>query len=305
MKKYETANREMCFLFSQKEFAKWKYTAAAACALFVIGMGVFGYSAYSVTSLRQENDLYRKQLKMADEKIEGLTAKVDGIEKLSEELSTMTGMNTADAAKKSVTETAAGGIGGAHTVPDVANPKKEYAPSKIPGVLLSRMTELDARVDTNLKNMVKLRAVLRFGGVMEKSAMRGLSATIPSVWPVVGNVTSAIGWRQSSGIESTYHEGIDIAADYNTPVHATADGVVSRAGWTDGYGYLVEIRHADGFTTRYGHNSALLVGEGQDIRQGDTIALAGSTGNSTGTHCHYEVRINGRAVDPMMFLPAK
>ena len=305
MKKYETADREMCFLFSQKEFVRWKYTAAAACALFVVGMGVFSYSAYSVAALRQENDLYQKQLKMADEKIEGLTAKVDGIEKLSEELSSMTGMNAAEASQTAVTKNATGGIGGAHTVPDAANPKKEYRASKTPTVLLSRMTELDKRLDENLKNLVKLRVALQFGGVMEKLAARGFSATIPSVWPVVGTVTSAIGWRQSSGIESTYHEGIDIATDYNTPIHATADGVVSRSGWMDGYGYLVEIRHADGFTTRYGHNSALLVGEGQDIRQGDTIALAGSTGNSTGSHCHYEVRINGRAVDPMMFLPTK
>ncbi len=304
MKKYETADREMCFLFSQKEFAKWKYAAMAACAVFVVGMGVFGYSAYSVAALRQENDLYQKQLKMADEKLEGLTAKVDGIEKLSEELSSMTGMNAADSANVSSAE-AAGGIGGAHTVPDAANPKKEYQKAKNPGVLLSRMTELDARADENLKNLVKLRVAVQFGGVLEKSVARGFSATIPSVWPVTGTVTSTIGWRQSSGIESTYHEGIDIATDYNTPIHATADGVVSRSGWMDGYGYLVEIRHADGFTTRYGHNSALLVGEGQDIRQGDTIALAGSTGNSTGTHCHYEVRINGRAVDPMMFLPTK
>ena len=305
MKKYETADREMCFLFSQKEFVRWKYAAAAACALFVVGMGVFSYSAYSVAALRQENDLYQKQLKMADEKIEGLTAKVDGIEKLSEELSSMTGMNAAESPQTAVTKNATGGIGGAHTVPDAANPKKEYRASKTPTVLLSRMTELDKRVDENLKNLVKLRVALQFDGVMEKSAARGFSATIPSVWPVVGTVTSAIGWRQSSGIESTYHEGIDIATDYNTPIHATADGVVSRSGWMDGYGYLVEIRHADGFTTRYGHNSALLVGEGQDIRQGDTIALAGSTGNSTGSHCHYEVRINGRAVDPMMFLPTK
>ncbi len=305
MKKYETANREMCFLFSQKEFEKWKYAALAACAIFVVGMGVFGYSAYSVTALRQENDLYQKQLKMADEKIEDLTAKVDGIEVLAEELSSMTGMKAADAGKQTATKTAAGGIGGAHTVPDVANPKKEYRAAKTPGILLSRTTELDARADEDLKNLVKLRAVLQFGGVMERSILRGASATLPSIWPVDGTVTSESGWRQSSGIESTYHEGIDIATDYNTPIHATADGTVTRSEWMDGYGYLVEIRHADGFVTRYGHNSALLVGEGQDIRQGDTIALAGSTGNSTGTHCHYEVRINGRAVDPQLFLPAK
>jgi murein DD-endopeptidase MepM/ murein hydrolase activator NlpD len=87
-------------------------------------------------------------------------------------------------------------------------------------------------------------------------------------------------------------------------VEATASGVVTQAGWVAGYGNLVEIKHDGGITTRYGHNSALLVSVGQEVDQGTVIALAGSTGNSTGPHCHYEVRINGDAVDPVYFLPA-
>ena len=115
---------------------------------------------------------------------------------------------------------------------------------------------------------------------------------------------SSYGFRTSpGGIGSTYHEGLDIAADYGAPVSATASGTVTRAGWVDGYGYLVEVKHDGDITTRYGHNSAILVTEGQQVEQGTILALVGSTGNSTGPHCHYEVRIHGDAVDPTYFLP--
>ena len=73
----------------------------------------------------------------------------------------------------------------------------------------------------------------------------------------------------------------------------------------NGYGYLVEIDHGNGIKTRYGHNSAILVSVGDQVVQGQTISLIGSTGNSTGPHCHYEVRVNGEAVDPTLFLPAR
>lgn len=119
-----------------------------------------------------------------------------------------------------------------------------------------------------------------------------------------GHHSSTYGFRSSpGGIGSTYHEGIDIAVDYGSPIEATASGVVTQAGWVGGYGNLVEIKHDGGLVTRYGHNSALLVSVGQQVEQGTVIALAGSTGNSTGPHCHYEVRINGDAVDPTYFLP--
>ena len=83
---------------------------------------------------------------------------------------------------------------------------------------------------------------------------------------------------------------------------ATAKGVVTRAEWVEGYGNLVEIRHAGGITTRYGHNSLLTVRVGDAVRAGEVVAFMGSTGRSTGSHVHYEVRINGVAVDPMLFV---
>jgi murein DD-endopeptidase MepM/ murein hydrolase activator NlpD len=103
------------------------------------------------------------------------------------------------------------------------------------------------------------------------------------------------------------HKGIDIANSTGTPVYAASEGVVEKAGWNNGgYGNLVDIRHADGSLTRYGHNSRILVQAGQQVHQGQIIANMGSTGFSTGPHTHFEVHPAGKkAVNPIAFLPAR
>ena len=93
------------------------------------------------------------------------------------------------------------------------------------------------------------------------------------------------------------HEGTDYAADYGTPVLAAGDGVVIKAGYSGGYGNLVEVRHANGITTRYGHLSAILVRSGARVEQGQVIGRVGATGLATGSHLHYEFRVNGVARD--------
>ena len=98
------------------------------------------------------------------------------------------------------------------------------------------------------------------------------------------------------------HAGVDIPGAYATPIYATADAVVNRTGWAGGYGNLVELNHGRGIQTRYGHLSSILVAPGARVKRGQLIALMGSTGRSTGTHLHYEVRIDGRAVNPVPFL---
>lgn len=120
------------------------------------------------------------------------------------------------------------------------------------------------------------------------------------IWPTKGVLTSGFGWRWGR-----MHKGIDIAGPVGTPIVAAADGVVVSAGWNSGgYGYLVEIQHADGSLTLYAHNSRILVQVGQQVAQGQQISEMGSTGYSTGPHCHFEVHPSGRgAVNPMAFLP--
>ena len=125
----------------------------------------------------------------------------------------------------------------------------------------------------------------------------------PSIWPTEGDITSRFGWRQSPfGYGSDWHPGVDIATAMGTPIHATAAGVVTNAGWYGGYGRYVEIDHGDGYVTAYGHHSAIAVATGQHVNKGDVIAYVGNSGMSTGPHVHYEVRVNGREVNPMSFM---
>lgn len=111
--------------------------------------------------------------------------------------------------------------------------------------------------------------------------------------------TSGFGYRWGR-----LHAGADFAAPHGTAIYATADGVVTYAGWQSGYGRLVKIKHAFGIETRYAHNSNLYVSVGQRVSRGERIAAMGNTGRSTGTHLHYEVRVGGKAVNPMTYIKA-
>lgn len=99
-----------------------------------------------------------------------------------------------------------------------------------------------------------------------------------------------------------FHSGIDYAAPYGTAIYAAEDGVVLTSGWVNGYGYTVAINHGGGYVTLYAHCSKLLVSAGQSVTAGQTIAKVGSTGNSTGNHLHFEVKVNGKAVNPAGYL---
>ena len=123
-------------------------------------------------------------------------------------------------------------------------------------------------------------------------------------WPTSGRLTSTFGGRSSpGGIGSTNHKGIDIAGSRGRAISAADGGTVSYAGWMSGYGYLVIIDHGNGFETYYGHNSKLLVSVGDKVYKGQQIAKMGSTGNSTGNHCHFEIRLYGTPVNPLKYLP--
>ena len=128
---------------------------------------------------------------------------------------------------------------------------------------------------------------------------------VPSDKPVkTAAFTSGYGIRSDpfQG-RAAMHAGIDLSGPVGTPIYATADAIVLRSGWNSGgYGNLVELDHGRGINTRYGHLSAILVHPGQRVKRGDMIARMGSTGRSTGSHLHYEVRIDGRAVNPIPFM---
>jgi murein DD-endopeptidase MepM/ murein hydrolase activator NlpD len=138
------------------------------------------------------------------------------------------------------------------------------------------------------------------------TAPGGPEVNVPSLRPVTLstiNLTSGFGVRSDPFRNSAaMHAGIDLAGPIGTPIYATADGVVSRAGWGNGYGNLVQISHGGGMETRYGHMSRILVAANTRVHRGQLIGLMGSTGRSTGSHLHYEVRIDGHAVNPVPYL---
>ena len=129
------------------------------------------------------------------------------------------------------------------------------------------------------------------------SAGSGIPSAAGFIWPVDGPVVSGFGMRWGR-----MHEGIDITASTGTPIRAAASGTVIWSAWRGGYGNCVVIDHGNGLATLYAHASALIATVGQSVAQGDTVALVGSTGNSSGPHLHFEVRVNGVAVDPLLYL---
>jgi len=128
-------------------------------------------------------------------------------------------------------------------------------------------------------------------------------AHTPSIWPTYGWVSDAFGWRiHPITHKRQFHEGFDIANIPGTPVVATADGVVTSTKWLPGYGNTIKIKHGYGFETRYAHLRSICVRRGHTVTRGKRIGFVGSTGRSTGSHLHYEIRVLGQAVDPYDYL---
>ena len=138
-------------------------------------------------------------------------------------------------------------------------------------------------------------------------AVTGSVSPAPTVsglrWPLVGTITSRYGYRSLRISGSNWHAGLDIDGHTGDPIVAAAGGRVKFSGWQGGYGYLVVVQDGD-TEYYYAHASEVLVNVGDVVRAGDTIALVGSTGNSTGSHLHFEVRVNGESVDPLPLLEA-
>jgi murein DD-endopeptidase MepM/ murein hydrolase activator NlpD len=130
------------------------------------------------------------------------------------------------------------------------------------------------------------------------------AAGAPMHWPVAGRITSPFGERKNPlGAGDDFHPGLDIAADAGTPIAAAAAGRVVSAGPDAGYGNLIVVDDGNGVTTRYAHCSQIFARVGDTVAAGETIGAVGSTGNSTGPHLHFEVRVNDNPVDPTHFLP--
>ena len=169
--------------------------------------------------------------------------------------------------------------------------------------IIDKMKNDKATVDRQYDEL--MAASKQIAAMLQRSSMANMPAAGNGsmIWPVGGTITSDFGWRVHpiTGTQK-YHSGIDIGADYGDAICAAQAGTVEYAGWISGYGNTVIINHGGGITTLYGHNQSLAVSVGQSVSQGETIAYCGSTGNSTGPHCHFEVRSGGEPVSPYSYL---
>ena len=174
------------------------------------------------------------------------------------------------------------GVALTSVTPGLASPENTFS------VLKDLLQGLESRLQTVRSNVDKRNS---------------LAAATPSIWPTHGWLSSSMGNRADPFTgEKDFHPGLDISADTGDPVYATADGKITTAAMAGNYGNLVVIDHGYGIETRYGHLSAFKVREGQAVKRGDLIGLVGATGRATSSHLHYEVRANGRILNPLQLL---
>jgi len=247
-------------------------------ALLAAGYVRRGVDQEELARLRQENTEQRLELARLAGELQTLNRDLTLLAQNDAQVRTLTSVRVAR-------PDALTGIGG---------PPETELPTGVSD-LQERIDQVRRQIDLQRLSQEEIQAAL--------NDQRSLLAAKPRGWPVKGWLTSTFGMRKSPFTgRRKMHEGLDIAARTGTPVHATADGVVTQAGIAPGYGKLVVVDHGYGYKTYYAHNSRIYVKVGQRVRRGDRIAAVGNTGSSTGSHVHYEVRRNGVPVNPRKFL---
>jgi murein DD-endopeptidase MepM/ murein hydrolase activator NlpD len=230
-------------------------------------------SPAEVARLRTENDALRDVNRSFEGSLRKIQEQLAEYEDRTRQLAIVAGLDGVDNGSEA-------GIGGT-------------APLDEPG--MADFGDLGRRVEAIAAQLDRVDAKL-------EQRLRWISST-PAITPVHGILTSGFGWRADPITHGRGdHQGIDIAAASGQPVRASGDGIVLRAGILGGLGKAVYVAHGFGVTTRYGHLSRIDVRPGQRVARGDALGLVGSTGRSTGTHLHYEVRIDGQAVNPIAYI---
>ncbi len=169
--------------------------------------------------------------------------------------------------------------------------------------LLLALHAVPAQADDAAREWHAQRQLALLGLAPVHMAAFELPAPEVIAWPLHGRISSRFGWRNVSVGGNRNHTGLDLVAVSGTPVGSALSGTVSFAGWSGAYGYTVYVEHDGGLQTRYAHLSSISVSVGETVRQLDEVGRVGSTGASTGPHLHFEIRVNGLAVDPLPRLP--
>lgn len=267
-----------------KRYSVSRWLLATALCSFVLFVGLFAFSAYSyfnltldhgeLQRLRVENSQQQKNMQRLVLDLEELHLEMNALAETDARVRQLANL---DDAPQGI-PVAIGGLpedGGSEAVDEIQR----------------QINKLQVEIELRRQSQEDVRNLL--------NDQVSLSRATPKGWPTKGWLTSYFGMRNSPFTgRRVMHEGLDIAANVGTPVIATADGIVARVGYSPSYGKEVVIDHGYGYRTIFGHNSKILVKSGQRIKRGDRVALVGNTGQSTGPHLHYELRMNGVPIDP-------
>ena len=239
--------------------------------------------------LRQENAYQKKQFLHLARRIDSINQRLSELKEFDRRLKVMVNLETSeDPGGKE-------GIGGSdQTTMALLKTHKDNQKELIRS-MHEAIDDLNAEIALGKKEKAELDQFL------ENQKM--LLASTPSIWPTRGWLSSGFGYRTSPFTgQREFHKGIDISTRMKAPIVAPANGIVTRIAWDHGYGRVLTLSHGHGVVTRYAHLSKVLVKKGQYVKRGETIALVGNTGRSTGPHLHYEVLLNGMPVNPLRYI---
>jgi murein DD-endopeptidase MepM/ murein hydrolase activator NlpD len=283
------------FSFSARRIRSIVWTASVVAAVgagLVLTAGLEGVARVRARQLSAQNDALEQELGRFNDRVRTLEAVLDQLAANDANFRSIAGLETIDP------EVLQAGVGG----PGLGSPEATD--------LWSLDTEM---AQSTFATSYDLSALERRARLLSESLDEATSAvtsnrerleSLPSILPTAGWLSSRFSLARLHPIHNRPlpHEGVDIAAPRDTPILAAAKGRVIQAGWVAGYGLAVEIDHGFGITTLYGHASRVNVQRGQEVLRGDMIARVGSTGISTSSHLHYEVRVEGKAQDPATYI---
>jgi murein DD-endopeptidase MepM/ murein hydrolase activator NlpD len=242
--------------------------------------------------LREENLTLQTQLKTIRERIDHIGSTLDRVERFDQKLRALTLLSDP---QRNLAMGPTEAEPGSKVPASTDNAFTRLTQAETPGVMSSKLDKLSAEATRQEQNLQELQSYFQ--------DQKSLLASIPSIWPARGWVTSDFGQRLDPyTADRVMHAGLDIAAEHGKEVSAPSDGTVVFAGLEGGYGNVLVIDHGYGIKTRYGHLAQILVKAGDKIVRGQKVAIIGNTGRSTGPHLHYEVRVNGIAQNPRKFI---
>lgn len=292
--------------------------AVVVISLFAGLIDYFGLLAQSLENkkLKIENLNLQKQFQVVEGKLDSLQSGLDRVGMITSKLKLITDTQMKDRAEK-LNFPAGAGVSSPENPSErmtneqllqqeplvqVENPVNTFKGEIAAEKSLANYATLVIRIDEAVKDSaLKEQSVIELWETL--SDRQSLLSATPYIKPARGPIGSRFGYRiDPINNKQKMHAGVDIVVGPGTPVRATADGVVSFAGWDDQFGKLVSIDHGYGVLTRYAHNSQIYVQVGQKVSKFDVISASGNTGRSTGPHLHYEVRVNGIPVNPMNYI---